>query len=128
MPRPDPKAPGQDQGALFAAETALPRHRHGRHSEAIEKALTAERNADRLGDSDEAAATLLRAVGWALDRFESENKPYGPAKLLPAGAEILRELRMTPDSRADATDNEMEVLLDALGTPTDAATPVHDPS
>lgn len=126
MPRPDPRAPGESQGELFDAVDAGAAPRHGRHSEAIERALKAERDADRLTDSDEAAAALIRAGGWALDRFEAENKPYGPAKLVPALTEVLRELRMTPDSRADATDSEMEVLINALGTPADAAAPVHD--
>ncbi|WP_084811799.1 hypothetical protein [Gordonia westfalica] len=126
MPRPDPRAPGEGQGAMFDAGDPAPTPRHGRHSAATERALTAAKAADLITDVDEALAAVVRASAWALDRFEAENKPYGPAKLIGPTVEALRELHLTPDSRVGGNDDEIRSLLDALGTPADAETSVSD--
>ena len=75
---------------------------------------------------DEGLETVLRAGAWALDSFESQNKPYGPTKIIDQMVAALREARMTPESRDVATDDEIKDLLHGLGpsTPSDS-TPSH---
>ena len=129
MPRPDPRAPGTGQAELFgAAPIAGPVD--GRHSKAVDRAFSAAAAADLLRPEDEALVTLVRSAAWSLDAFEAQNKPYGPSKLLQPVTEALRELRLTPDSRATETDDSLKELLNDLGgtTTDDAAAEVHDPS
>ncbi|MFJ1461010.1 hypothetical protein [Nocardia sp. N2S4-5] len=122
MPRPDPRAPQDGQAAMFDAEvlpSVVPgRVTRGRHSEAIDRAFVAASDADLLRPEHEALQTVVRSVGWALDCFEQQNKPYGPAKLVPAAVEALRELCLTPAAQADATDDDLRTLLDEIARPT----------
>jgi hypothetical protein len=91
--------------------------------------MDAAAQSDLIKPEDEALVTLVRAAAWSLDAFEQQNKPYGSSKLLPAVTEALRELRLTPDSRATETDNSLKDLLNGLGaTTTDAPSEVHDPA
>lgn len=126
MPRPDPRAPGEGQADLFGA-TPVAGPVNGRHSQAVDRAMNAAAASDLIRPEDEALVTLVRSSAWALDAFESQNKPYGPSKLLPAVTEALRELRLTPDSRATETDDSLKELLNGLGpTTADANAEVHD--
>ncbi|MEU3475341.1 hypothetical protein ACVMLG_22065, partial [Escherichia coli] len=128
MPRPDPRAPGDGQADLFGAAPVRASN-HGRHSQAVDRAMDAAAQSDLIKPEDEALVTLVRAAAWSLDAFEQQNKPYGSSKLLPAVTEALRELRLTPDSRATETDNSLKDLLNGLGaTTTDAPSEVHDPA
>lgn len=133
MPRPNPRAPGAGQADLFGADP-IPGPVNGRHSQAVDRAMSAAADSALLRPEDEALVTLVRSAAWSLDAFESQNKPYGPSKLLPAVTEALRELRLTPDSRATETDNALKDLLNDLGasdddpTPADAVAEVHDPA
>lgn len=88
--------------------------RRGRHSKAIDDALTAARAAHLVEAIDGAAASAARHAFWAMDSFEAENKPYGPSKLLPAVTELLRELRMTPDARQSDMDDSLKDLINEL--------------
>ena len=124
MPRPDPRAPGEGQADLFGAPpVAGPVH--GRHSQAVDRAMNAAADSDLIKPEDEALVTLVRAAAWSLDAFEKQNKPYGSSKLLPAVTEALRELRLTPDSRATETDDSLKELLSGLGA-VDTPAEVHD--
>ncbi|MCQ4120415.1 hypothetical protein [Rhodococcus tibetensis] len=116
-----------DDAGLFAAPKPAPPPK-GRHSEAVERALAAAERRHMVEDVDEALLVAVRAGAWALDTFEAENKPYGPSKLLTPYIEALREARLTPDSRATETDDNLKGLLDALGTPTASSAPVHHPA
>lgn len=115
MPRPDPKQPGPGQADLFAVEsTAVKRAGQvlrGRHSEAMDRAVTAARTSEVVGDLDEGLTTVLRAGAWALDSMEASGHHYGPAKLVPAITEALREAHMTPESRQTDTDAAIADLL-----------------
>lgn len=71
-----------------------------------------------LRPEHEALQTVVRSCGWALDCFEAQNKPYGPAKLVPAAVEALRELKLTPAAQADETDEKLRELLDDIGRAT----------
>ena len=64
-------------------------------------------------------ASTLMAGAWALDAFEAQNKPYGPTKLIDQLVAALREARLTPDSRGDATDDAIQELLADLGAADD---------
>lgn len=116
MPRPDPRAPGDGQESMFdAVPVERPGHvLRGRHSAAVDAALDAAREADLIGDVDAALATFVRSAAWAVDAFEAQNKPYGPAKLLQPVTDALRELRMTPDARQTETDDKIKELLHEL--------------
>ncbi|WP_069160073.1 hypothetical protein [Nocardia altamirensis] len=100
----------------------------GRHAKAVQVAIDAARRDQALCDADEAALTLIRSGAWALDSFESQNKPYGPSKLLGPVLDALKELRMTPATRAAAQTDTLEELLRDLATPATADTtaPVRD--
>ena len=124
MPRPDPRAPGEGQADLFGAPPVAGPD-HGRHSAAVDRAMNAAADSDLIKPEDEALVTLVRAAAWSLDAFEKQNKPYGSSKLLPAVTEALRELRLTPDSRATETDDSLKELLSGLGA-VDAPAEVHD--
>ncbi|WP_147291502.1 hypothetical protein [Corynebacterium senegalense] len=100
----------------------------GRHSEAIDRAIAAAKANDLLDDVDDALLTVLRAGGWALDSFESQNKPYGPSKVIDPLVNALREAHLTPDSRAESTDESIKELLHDLGTATVSDSAIHDPT
>lgn len=127
MPRPDPRAPRAGQDALFdgdALPVAKPGHIvRGRHSEAVDRAFSSATEGGLLRPEHEALQTFVRGCAWALDSFEGSNLPYGPAKLVPAAVEALRELNLTPAQQADETDDKLRELLDDIGKPsTDAPT------
>ena len=126
MPRPDPTAPKAGQAALFEPIDAVADARagqvlRGRHSVAMDSALTAAREAEVVGDLDEGMATILRAGAWALDSMERSNHHYGPAKLIPALTEALRDMHMTPDSRTTDTDSAIVELLEDMAKADDTA-------
>lgn len=128
MPRPDPRRPRDGQSELFEAEAVKQPDQvlRGRHSAAMDKAITAARDVDALDDIDDGLVTVIRSAAWALDSFEKQNKPYGPSKLIDPLVAALREARLTPDSRAAATDDSIKELLHDLGTPATSDTPLHD--
>ncbi|MFC8387058.1 hypothetical protein [Nocardia sp. NPDC057272] len=121
MARPDPRRPRDGQDALFDGE-ALPasvpgKITRGRISEAVDRAFASATEADLLRPEHEALQAFVRHAAWSADSFEQQNKPYGASKLIPAVTEALRELRLTPDSQADATDDDLRVLLEEIGKP-----------
>lgn len=123
MPRPDPRRPRSGQDALplddlheLLADPRAGEVLRGRHSQAMDAALDAARDAELIADVDGGAATILRAGAWALDSFEKQDRPYGPAKLVPALTEALRELHMTPESRQTDVDKSIVDLLADLAT------------
>lgn len=120
MPRPDPTAPKAGQDALFDAVELLAERRagqvlRGRHSIAMDTAIDAARSAEVIGDIDAGITTVLRAGAWALDSMEASTHHYGPAKLIPAITEALRDAHMTPESRKTETDTAIHDLLTELG-------------
>lgn len=120
MPRRPSNAPEDGQESMFEdlpTPDAVVRTDRGRHSKAVETAIAAAKGDDVLGAADEAALSLVRAGAWALDTFEAQNKPYGPAKLVNPILDALKELRMTPETRAVAQDDEMSRLLRELAEP-----------
>lgn len=125
MARPDPRRPREGQTELFEA-VAVQRPDmvlRGRHSDAMDRAVTAARDQGALDTVDDGLVTVLRAGAWSLDAFEKQNKPYGPSKIIGEMVEALREARMTPDSRAEATDDSIKELLHDLAVPDDAEVP-----
>ncbi|WNO26663.1 terminase small subunit [Gordonia phage Rahul] len=144
MPRPDPREPGAGQESLFepiesAAQRRAGQLLRGRHSVAMDKAIAAARDAEVLGDIDDGLATVLRAGAWALDSMETSGHHYGPAKLVPAITEALRDAHMTPEARVTDTDTAIADLLrdlaaaeaddpDYQGHPEDGNAPVSDTS
>lgn len=117
MPRPDPRRPREGQLGLFEKQAVKEPDMvlRGRHSEAMDRAISSARALDAMADVDEGLQTVLRAGAWALDSFEAQNKPYGPTKIIDQLVGALREARMTPDSRDVATDDEIKDLLNELG-------------
>lgn len=120
MARPDPRAPGAGQDALFATdESTAPRRAgqvlRGRHSQAMDAALTAARAQQITTEVDDGLATVLRAGAWALDSMETSGHHYGPAKLIPGLTEALRDMHMTPEARQTDTDTAIAELLADLG-------------
>lgn len=129
MPRPDPNRPRAGQESLFEAEAVKRPDQvlRGRHSDAMDRAIAAARSGDLLDDVDDGLLTVLRSAAWSLDSFEAQNKPYGPSKLLDPLVNALREAHLTPDSRAEATDDSIKELLHDLAAPAGDA-PVYDAS
>lgn len=117
MPRPDPRRPRAGQLGIFEEQAVKKPDQvlRGRHSEAMDRAIIAAQDQDALSPIDEGLQTVLRAGAWSLDVFESQNKPYGPTKIIDGMVAALREARMTPDSRDVATDDEIKDLLNELG-------------
>ena len=113
MPRPDPMRPRDGQESLFEAlPVSMPdKVIRGRHGVAMDTALDAARERGALDDVDNGLATVLRAGATALDMLESQNRPYGPAKLIDPLVNALREARMTPDSRGGETDDAIKEFL-----------------
>ncbi|MDK8887597.1 hypothetical protein QP992_00370 [Corynebacterium ulcerans] len=129
MPRPDPRRPREGQIGLFESEAIQEPGKvlRGRHSEAMDRSIAAAKAADLIDDIDDGILTVLRSGAWALDALESQNRPYGPAKLIDPMINALREARLTPDSRAVATDDAISDLLMELNNddePTNATTEV----
>lgn len=125
MGRPDPRAPGDNQGDLFEnvpiyRENKLVR---GRHSDAMDSAIAAARDSAIVDTIDDGLLTVLRAGAWALDSLEAQNRPYGPAKILNPLVDALREAHMTPDSRAAATNDAVSQLIEELSRDDDPTTP-----
>ena len=98
----------------------------------MDNALVAAAAGEVVADIDGGLATVLRAGAWALDSMERSNHHYGPAKLIPALTEALREAHMTPDARQTDTDAAIHELLADLAsadtTSTDDDAPVSDPA
>lgn len=120
MPKRADSAPDAGQTDMFpdlAGDGAVVRTARGRHAKAVEQAITAARSDELLGDADEAALALVRAGAWALDTFEAQNKPYGPSKIINPILDALKELRMTPETRAVAQDDTVSMLLRELAEP-----------
>ena len=119
MPRPDPRAPREGQEALIPLERVGEEREgmvlRGRHSDAVDAALQAAQDGGVVTDIDGAAATMLRAAGWALDLHERRGQPYGPAKLLQPVTELLRELNMTPEARKSDADDALAELVKQMG-------------
>ena len=131
MPRPDPNAPKAGQLGMELGVTEQTGERRagevlrGRHSKVIDNAISEAFDAGILTSVDGGVAAALRLGFWAGDSFETNNMPYGPAKLLPALTEALREAHMTPDSRQTDVDGEIAALLTDLAT-VDTEAPDHD--
>lgn len=128
MPRPDPMAPKEGQESLFEAiPAAVPgKLLRGRHSDAMDSAFNEARSKDLIRPEDEALVTILRAGAWSLDAFEAQNKPYGPSKIITPLVEALQELGLTPRTRDNATDKNLQELLSGLDATDDAETPLYD--
>lgn len=116
MPRPDPKRPREGQEALFEAEAVKQPDcvLRGRHSMALDAALDAARENQVIHPIDEGIATVLRAGAWALDTLEKQDRPYGPAKLIPAMTEALTAAHMTPESRKLESEDLAKQLFEDL--------------
>jgi len=119
MPRPNPRRPREGQDSLFPEPTTKDdmRLNTGRHQSAFNDALDKAYDDGHITEVDGALASTLMAGAWALDAFESQNKPYGPTKILDQMVNALREARLTPDSRGDDTDAAIADLLNGLGAP-----------
>lgn len=119
MPRPNPRRPRDGQDSLFPEPTTKDdmRLNSGRHQLAFNDALDKAFDDGHITEVDGALASTLLAGAWALDAFESQNKPYGPTKILDQMVNALREARMTPDSRGDDTDAALADLLNGLAAP-----------
>ena len=122
MPRPDPARPREGQTALFGADPAAAAP-VGRHSAATARALDAARAAGLVETIDEALLTTITAGAWALDTFERQNQPYGPAKLIEPMVSAIREARLTPDSRMTTVDDSIKELLHDLAQADDTEVP-----
>lgn len=119
MPRPDPRRPREGQESLFPAPTTKDdmRLNSGRHQSAFNDAINRAFDDGHITELDGALASTLMAGAWALDAFESQNKPYGPTKIIDQLVAALKAARMTPDSRGDQTDEAIAELLNGLGAP-----------
>ena len=129
MPRPPVRKPGEGQADMFADDedfkrftvnTGAQEHR-GRVSAEIDAAFAAATEQELVREEHRALMAIVRHGGWAMDNFEASNKPYGAAKLTQPVVEALRELGLTPASRADATDEDLRELLAQIATPTTEA-------
>nr|DAI73900.1 MAG TPA: hypothetical protein [Caudoviricetes sp.] len=119
MPRPNPYRPREGQYSLMPEPSTRDdvRDNRGRHSAAFAAALDRAYDDGIIGEADGALASTLLAGAWALDSFEAQNKPYGPSKTIDPILAALRAAQMTPDSRADDTDENIEALLQELAAP-----------
>ena len=92
----------------------------GRHAQATDRAVKAAYADGTLDPTSEAVVTVLRSLAWSLDEAEHRHMPYAPAKTATAALELLREMHMTPHSRADLASEadelaDMFALLSAPG-------------
>lgn len=115
MPRPDPRAPKLGQQSLFDDEPTATKVNgqvtRGRHSEAIDRSIHAAYSKGYIEDVDEAAVTLLRAIGTNFDEAERQRDLWAVSKALPGAVDLLDRLHMTPESRAVEEENEMSGLI-----------------
>ena len=115
MPRPDPRAPKLGQQSLFDDEPTAAKVNgqvtRGRHSEAIDRSIHAAYTKGYIEDVDEAAVTLLRAIGTNFDEAERQRDLWAVSKALPGAVDLLDRLHMTPESRAVEEENEMSGLI-----------------
>ena len=90
-----------------------------RHTEMLESAIDAAREAGLLEALDEALVSIARANARALDSAEALGKKGGYliANLTGPYREVLEQLRMTPKDRNTDADNDLAAALAALGTP-----------
>lgn len=90
-----------------------------RHSEMLESAIDAAREAGLLETLDEALVSIARANARALDSAEALGKKGGYliANLTGPYREVLEQLRMTPKDRNTDADNDLAAALAALSTP-----------
>lgn len=95
----------------------------GRHSEAMDTAISAAQSRDLVDDVDKGLLTVLRSGAWALDSLEASEHHYGTAKLITPMVEALREARMTPESRQVAADDAVASLLQELNDDSDTTAP-----
>lgn len=116
MPRPDPMRPREGQEALFEPEAIKQPSRilRGRHSMAMDDAISAAFEGGIVSDIDKGLLTVLRGGAWALDALEKQERPYGPAKLIPAMTEALTAAHMTPESRKTEGESVAAQLLAEL--------------
>lgn len=119
--------PEADQTAMFDPEPVAntTAGAGGRHQAAMNRAISAAKRDGHTTEVDEGLTTLLQAGAWALDRFEKENRAYGPSKMLDPIREALHAAGMTPEARADRaggsdTDAAILELTRALGQLDDA--------
>lgn len=92
----------------------------GRHAQATDRAVKAAYADGTLDPTSEAVVTVLRSLAWSLDEAEHRHMPYAPAKTATAALDLLREMHMTPHSRADLASEadelaDMFALLSAPG-------------
>ena len=138
MPRPDPREPKFGQDSLFDAPEATGAKlagqvTRGRHSEAVDRSIIAAHRRGLIEDVDEAAVTLLRAVGTNADEAERVHDLWALSKLLPGAVELLDRLQMTPAARqTDETDAAIVELVDKMQAASaevdeDDDAPVHHP-
>lgn len=116
MPRPNPKDPKEGQLDLIEREAVKRAGEilRGRHSIAVDAALAAAAEQGYTDEVDKALLTTIRAGAWALDVFEAQNKPYGPAKTIEPMLAAIREAGLTPEVRAAHTNDNVDVLLENL--------------
>ena len=137
MPRPDPREPKFGQESLFDAPEATAAKlagqvARGRHSEAVDRSIIAAHRRGLIEDVDEAAVTLLRAVGTNADEAERVHDLWALSKLLPGANDLLDRLHMTPAARITETDDALAELVDKMQAAhaevdDDDDAPVHHP-
>ena len=125
MPRPDPMRPRAGQIDLFEDVPLKTPDKliRGRHSEAMDTAISAAQSRDLVDDVDKGLLTVLRSGAWALDSLEASEHHYGTSKLIAPMVEALREARMTPESRQVAADDAVASLLQELNDDSDTTAP-----
>ena len=136
MPRPDPRAPKLGQQSLFDVEATATKVNgqvtRGRHSEAIDRSIHAAYTKGYIEDVDEAAVTLLRAIGTNFDEAERQRDLWAVSKALPGAVDLLDRLHMTPESRVTEGEDEMSGLIRELMSAereaTGGDTEVHHPA
>ena len=117
--------PGDDQWELFTPPVSGSGSGAGRrHAQAVDRSVSAAFAAGMLAPTDEAIVTMLRLLAWSADEAEYKHALYAPAKLAGPALDVLRELGMTPASRAaasSAASDDLSELFAALAAPTVAA-------
>ena len=92
----------------------------GRHSDMLEKAITAAQEKNLVDDLDMGMVSVARAAAFALDEAEKQAKPgYVIAQLLTPYREALAELKLTPTARNAAAPAAAGTggLFDGLALP-----------
>lgn len=114
------KKTGAHEDQLALVQISAPADDVGtRHSEMLEAAIDAARDAGLLETLDEALVSIARANARALDSAEALGKKGGYliANLTGPYREVLEQLRMTPKDRNTEADNDLSTALAALSTP-----------